>query len=153
MKRRIRTRMLVDPKLQGALLCRTLLYWFLCVTAVLLLAGVQAIWSSQEVSTPLLVSRVALAGGPALIASLLVLPLVAFDSVRFSNKFTGPMHRLRRCASDLADGKAVDPVVFREGDYWEDLAVQFNRLASEISQLRAEKAQPQDGEPAEAGRC
>ena len=153
MKRKFRTRMMVDPKLQGALLVRTVMYWVLCVTVVMVLAGLQAVWSSNGAPGPVLLSRTVLAFGPALIASLLVLPMVAFDSVRFSNKFAGPMHRLKRLARDLADGKPVEPVNFREEDYWKELADQFNRLAEEVTLLRKEREAGGREEPVEAANA
>ena len=138
MKKTFRSRLLIDSNLQGALLCRVMLYWFLCVFVMLVLAGLQALWSSPGVSSALLLSRAMLAFGPALIASLVVLPVVLFDALRFSHRIAGPMHRLKSVSRQLADGERVSPVKFRDGDYWNDLAEQFNRIGDELGRLRDE---------------
>ena len=63
-------------------------------------------------------------------ASLLLLPGVIFDLVRLSNRFAGPMFRLRRSMHDLAQGKPVDAVHFRHGDFWQEFADDFNTIAA-----------------------
>ncbi|MEM6331391.1 MAG: hypothetical protein AAF790_14250 [Planctomycetota bacterium] len=144
MRRANRFRLLIDPKLQGALLCRVVLYWCFCVFVVLVLAGLQTLWASPGADASVLLGRAVLAFGPALIASLIVLPVVLFDALRFSHRFAGPMHRLRGAAGRLADGESLPPVTFRKGDYWGELAEQFNRVSAEVDRLRA-------AAPAEAG--
>ena len=60
--------------------------------------------------------------GPVVIVSLLLLPLVIFDMIRFSNRFVGPLLRLRRSMRQLARGQRVEPLKFRSNDLWQDLA-------------------------------
>jgi nitrogen fixation/metabolism regulation signal transduction histidine kinase len=66
--------------------------------------------------------------GQALGASLLVLPLVLLDCLMFSNRLAGPVRRLHVAMKQLADGQAVRPLEFRRGDYYWDLAHEFNRI-------------------------
>jgi hypothetical protein len=70
--------------------------------------------------------------GPALIASMLVLPIVVVDVVRLSNKFAGPVHRMRRTIKQLADGRVVEPVCLRKEDFWYDFAEDFNRALARM---------------------
>lgn len=140
MQKALRIRKMVDPKLQGALLFRTLLYWVACVGVVLVLAALQVVWSGRDVEGSVLIGRAVMAFGPALIASFVVLPFIAFDALRFSNRFAGPMHRLRQQASRLAAGETVGPVTFREGDYWNELATSFNQIAAELAELREQSS-------------
>ncbi|MEM9185963.1 MAG: hypothetical protein AAGB00_05640 [Planctomycetota bacterium] len=140
MKRTFRTRLIVDGKVQGALLCRVLLYWCVCVAVVVMLAGFQAAWASRDAGWPLVLNRAMFAFGPSLIAALVLLPLLLFDATRFSLGFAGPMRRLRNEARRLADGEDVAPVTFRGGDYWNDLAGEFNRISDELRRLRAQQA-------------
>ncbi|MEM6798248.1 MAG: hypothetical protein AAF589_01920 [Planctomycetota bacterium] len=144
MKKAFRARLLIDPKLQGALLLRVVLYWCVCVLVVMVLASLQTLWSSPGAGTSVIFSRAMLAFGPSLIASLIILPIVLFDALRFSHRFVGPMHRLRTIAQTMADGKAAPSVKFRDGDYWCELADQFNRVGQELQRLRA------GSEPSEA---
>jgi hypothetical protein len=138
MSKSYRFKVLVDGRLQGALLGRVLFYWCLCVAGILLLAGIQAAWTGQQADWPVVINRVLLGFGPALIASVALLPLVLFDALRFSHRFAGPLTRLTKDAARLADGEDVPPVVFRKGDFWREYAMQFNRVAEEVRRLKAQ---------------
>jgi hypothetical protein len=83
--------------------------------------------------------------GPAAIASLLLLPLVTFDLLRLSNRFAGPMFRLRRSLHDLAQGRPVAEVRFRHGDFWQEFADDFNTVAA-----RAQEAEDLDTCPSDS---
>lgn len=149
MRRKFRTRLLVDGPLQGALVCRVMLYWSATAAVMLLLAGLQAAWANHGTTLPVLLNRASLAFGPALLASLVLLPMVLFDVLRFSHRFAGPMHRLRRETQRLADGESIKPIAFRPGDYWGDLAADFNRVADQLQALRATQAGGADPDPAD----
>lgn len=140
MPKHSRTKLLVDAPLQGALLCRVVMYWMVCLLVMLALVALQTAWSSEQVGWPVLSGRIAVAFGPAMIASLVLLPLVLFDALRFSHRFAGPLHRLTRELERLADGHTPGPVVFRKNDYWTGLATQFNRVTDEVHALRTADA-------------
>lgn len=142
MKRHTRTRLLVDPKVQGALLFRVVLYWCVSVAVVVMLAAVQVAWTVESAGWPVVFNRAALAFGPALIAAVALLPALLFDTLRVSSSFTGPMKRLRAEVRRLADGEQLEPIKFRGGDFWDDLAGEFNRLSEEITRLRKQQAAP-----------
>ena len=72
-------------------------------------------------------------------ASLVLLPAVIFDLLRLSNRFAGPMFRLRRSMHDLAQGRPVAAVRFRHADFWQEFADDFNTIAA-----RAEEAKSLD---------
>ncbi len=86
--------------------------------------------------------------GPAAIASFLLLPLVIVDIIRISNRFVGPLLRLRRSMRALARGEYVEPIEFRGNDFWYDFADEFNAVRARIMQLSAEnKSEIEDEEP------
>jgi len=70
--------------------------------------------------------------GPACVLSLILLPLVIVDILRFSNHFVGPLMRLRRSMRRLARGEHVDPIKFRGSDFWQDFADEFNAMLARI---------------------
>jgi hypothetical protein len=72
---------------------------------------------------------------PVLFAASLVLPLLLLDVLRISHRFAGPMYRLRNALRDAADGKQVPPVKFREGDFWCEMADEFNRVSARLRDL------------------
>lgn len=146
-----RTQIFVDPKVQGALLLRALLYWFYGTLAVVawilvwrvLYAGpARPFWTHFDE----LWSRMA----PAFVAVTLLMPIVMFDLVRLSNRFTGPLFRMRGSMRQLARGERVQPLQFREGDFWHDVAEEFNAMADYVQRLRDAQA-AQDGDLVTAG--
>jgi signal transduction histidine kinase len=70
--------------------------------------------------------------GPALIASILLLPLIVVDIVRMSNRFVGPLVRLRRSMRQLAQGEHVEPITFRDDDFWKEFADEFNAVLARV---------------------
>lgn len=136
-----RKRLFVDPHVQGALILRVVGYWFYCLLTM---------------ATALLVLRVFYGParlfdwkmvdfwhwyGPAAVASLLLLTLVVIDTIRMSNRFVGPLHRLRCEMRHLAAGEAAQPVRFRDGDYWQEFADEFNAVVQRIELLEAQASQ------------
>jgi len=74
---------------------------------------------------------------------------VIVDVVRLSNRFTGPLLRLRRSMRALARGEQVEPIRFRDNDFWHDFAEEFNALAARFRHQAAALAAAGDGHQAE----
>ena len=134
----IRSRLFVDWKVQGTLIGRAVLYWLVCLTAITLWL---LCW--QVLSGPIRPFRAHFAElwahfAPAFVASLLLVPLVIFDVVRMSNRFAGPMLRLRRSMRDLAAGLPVEPLRFRRDDFWREFADEFNAVAAQVQRRKPE---------------
>lgn len=138
MDRAKRKTLLIDARVQVPLLWRVTLYWLLGVTAMGVMVGVQVMLSSDSASADVLVSRTLLAFGPALVASMFVLPMMLFDCVRFSNRWAGPMYRLRGKFKQLADTGACERIEFRKDDFWYELGEQFNRVAERLQERERE---------------
>lgn len=137
-----RRRFFVDFKVQGALLLRSVSYWGFCLLSITVML---IIW--RVVSGPQQMFRDHLAEvwqrfAPALVASLLLLPLVLMDTVRLSNRFAGPVFRLRRSMKALVRGEKVQPIHFRDGDFWHDLADDFNILATRLTIVPGQATAP-----------
>jgi methyl-accepting chemotaxis protein len=135
MKKPKRSKMFVDHQVQGRLLRRVVAYWCMALVVMGGLAFVQILFESRQAPLPIVLNRTLLAFGPALIAGIVVLPLILIDAMRFSNKFAGPIHRFRREMKRLADGESYDTITFRPGDFWSELATEFNRLAERLEKL------------------
>jgi len=78
--------------------------------------------------------------GPALSATLILLPIVMMDALRMSNKFVGPVMRLRGGLRDLAEGRPAQPLNFRDDDFWRDMATDFNRAAAHVARAAADRS-------------
>lgn len=61
-------------------------------------------------------------------AAAVVLPFYLWGLVRLSHRFAGPVTRLKRVMQVAADGGPVDPVHFRNDDFWQELATAYNSL-------------------------
>lgn len=127
-----RRQLFVDPRVQGALVLRTVLYWIMCVTAITLMLLCWRIVTGPARMFYTHFEDMWFHFGPALVASFLVLPLVIYDVVRMSNRFCGPLFRLRRCLRALARGEPVAPISFRDGDFWPEIAQEFNALLARV---------------------
>ena len=132
-----RKQLLVEPKVQSALLVRCAVYWFLFAMAI-----IQLTLSWQIAKGP---------DGPFLshfdfvklwhdnsvvaIAGLLMLPVVLLDTAFISNRIVGPLVRVRNSIQRLAAGETVQPIEFRKNDYFRGLANDLNALAARVRLL------------------
>ncbi len=139
-KKKMRKRLFVDLKVQGALVLRVVSYWIVCVTTLALMLLCWQILTGPAQMFHAHLDEMWGYCGPALAASFVLLPLVLVDVVRLSNRFAGPLLRLRRSMRELARGEQVEPLEFRDGDFWQGLAGEFNAVAARLQ-----------GQPEEAG--
>ncbi len=146
----LRKQLFVDPKVQGALVLRVILYWAFCLITITIMLLCWRILTGPARLFYTHFNDLWFFYGPALIASLLVLPLVVIDSLRLSNRFVGPLMRLRRSMRDLTRGERVEPIRFRDDDFWHDFAEEFNVLAAHVQgDSPAAKPEAEDETPAE----
>ncbi len=139
---RKRKQLFVDPKVQGALILRIVLYWIVCVVAITLALLCWRIITGPARMFYLHFDDMWFHFGPALVASFLLLPLVIYDVVKISNRFCGPLFRMRRSMRELARGEHVDPISFRDGDFWPEIAQEFNALLACTQRGGAAAASP-----------
>jgi len=142
-----RRRLFIDRPIQTALLLRATSYWAVCLLVQVLMivffsvvtsapdrfyARIDELWTHLQLS---------------IIAAVLVLPLLLFDIVKLSHRWVGPVHRLRTSLQALSRGEPVTPIRLREGDFWQELAGDFNVVAAELSQHRGQEASVSAGAP------
>ena len=83
--------------------------------------------------------------GPFLLVLVFMLPVFIVDTIKLSHRFAGPIYRLRQTIRSMARGGAYTPVKFRDFDFWQGLAEDFNQMIERI----IDKKQPAKSEPAE----
>lgn len=81
---------------------------------------------------------------PALLFLLLLLPILAWDAIRFSHRLVGPLVRFRKTIQDLTDGQAVRPIKLREGDFLDELRDDFNRMLEALQRQGIPVLKPTD---------
>ena len=136
----------IDREVQGALAFRVAYYWVLCVWGMFcLLAGFPIVfaWISQSPDATnawAIIHTTWLSFRLPLVASFFVVPFLIRDVIRVTHRHVGPIYRLRNALRDLADGKQVSAMQFRDRDMWGDLAEEFNRVATELQDARRTQA-------------
>ena len=133
-----RKRVLVDVRFQGGLCLRVFFYWTCCLFTVatmfsgkhLLVGGLDggdsfllAIWNQY---------------GKILATSFVILPILLLDLLIVTNRYAGPLARVRQAMSKLASGQEVAPVRLRPNDELGSFASDFNTIAQQLAELRIE---------------
>jgi hypothetical protein len=136
----LRQQLLIDEQVQGSLLRRTALYSGACaVYFIVILVFTESMSNPDEHFSAGLFRCLdeSIYWAPGL---MLLAPVIAYDMLRLTNRFAGPFFRLRREMTRLIDGESIDPLSFRDGDYWIEVADIFNEIRDELMELREENA-------------
>ena len=137
-KKSMRKHLFVDPKVQGALIARVVMYWIISVTTIALMLLCWNMIAHPARMLHVQFNDMWFFYGPAAIASFVLLPVVIADVIRISNRFVGPLLRLRRSMRALARGEHVAPIEFRNNDFWREFADEFNAVRARIIELSAD---------------
>lgn len=148
-KKHLRKQLFVDPKVQGTLVARVILYWVFSLITLTLMLLIWRILTGPARMFYTHFDDMWFFYGPALVASLLLLPLVVLDIIRVSNRFVGPLLRMRRSMRALARGEHVAPIRFRKGDFWTDFAEEFNTVIARVQNETQAPQPPREEEPEE----
>ena len=139
MSRKMRRQHWVDSRVQGTLVRRVLLHWcaffgvtLMCFSLMHLLLGTPDQSVLHRISSP--GSSLMLIG----VIMVALFPAFALDTIRFSNRFVGPVARLRRYMRELAAGEPVNSLAFRDNDFWAEVADEFNSVARLVSEQARE---------------
>lgn len=144
-----RSRTLVDTEVQGGLIRRVAIHWvvfFICNSIALvfwvrLFEQPDGQWSDTVGDT---VRRFL----PFFVVTVALIPAFVWDTLKLSHRFAGPITRLRNALKDLKDGRSIAPLKFRENDFWQEIAANFN----EAMRLRGEFTEQDDAAAAESGK-
>jgi hypothetical protein len=147
MNRPRRTALLIDRQVQGVLLLRIILYWMFCFVSLSAILICWEVFTGPSQRMIDLVSKLYFRYGPVLSASFILLPIVLLDVIRVSNRFVGPVARLRQGLLDVAEGRPAQPLNFRDDDFWRDLANNFNRAVARFAREASERSSPTEEMP------
>jgi hypothetical protein len=87
---------------------------------------------------------------PALICLCMLMPLMAYDAIRFSHRLVGPLVRFRRAMEAISAGQAIRPIKLREGDFLNELRDDFNKMLEALQKQGVPVLLPNDGPDAAA---
>lgn len=136
---RLRKKNFVDSTVQGALLRRIVFHWvaFFVVTAMSVimlqsLLGDPSMTLGERIQHQ--ISEFTLIG----IVLFCLFPVFLLDTVRFSNRFVGPIGRLRRHLKQLGNDRNTEHCKFRGDDFWTEAATEFNVVADLVKEQEEE---------------
>jgi hypothetical protein len=69
---------------------------------------------------------------------LAMIPMFLRDTMKLSNRFAGPMFRLKTSLGCLMSGEQHLPIKFREEDRWREAASDFHQVLERVERLQAE---------------
>ena len=128
----------VDNQVQGALLRRIFSHWFM----FFFVAGISVIMLQTllgDSNVPVWDRLKHQTGEFTFFALVMValFPVFILDTIRFSNRFVGPIGRLRRHLQQLASGDTSE-CKFRGDDFWIEAAEEFNTVAALVKNQQQE---------------
>ena len=137
-KRKQRKQNYIDGHVQGALLRRIVFHWIaFFVVAALSIILLQTLLGDPSLS---IAQRMREEVGEFTFMGIVMLalfPAFMLDTIRFSNRFVGPIARVRRHLRQLGEGN-TERCSFRTNDFWTELANEFNLAAEQVEKLQEE---------------
>ncbi|CAD75426.1 MAG TPA: hypothetical protein DDX19_23545 [Rhodopirellula baltica] len=79
---------------------------------------------------------------PFFLISVALIPAFVLDTLKLTNRFAGPIMRLRTEILNAAEGRPVKRLSFRTNDFWKDVADSFNSMAQRTGLLSDADAEP-----------
>ncbi|GAA5506613.1 hypothetical protein [Novipirellula caenicola] len=137
-----RKHVIADPHVQGAILRRVALYAFAAILYYSVVFCCTVFLSDRDgTSTDRMIECLddAITWIPGL---FVILPIAAYDLLATTNRFAGPICRLRGELQRLIAGESPRPLNFREHDHWSEIAELFNEVRAELLVLREESKNP-----------
>lgn len=135
-----RCRLFVDKEVQTGILKRIVIYWLFSVLFITLpVAFVYTIFDSSRLWITHYVD-VWKQHWPLFATMTLMVPFAFYDFLKYSNRFVGPIYRLRTELKRIDTTGELRSIKFRDKDFWSDLATGFSRLTLRISELEKKLA-------------
>jgi nitrogen fixation/metabolism regulation signal transduction histidine kinase len=131
---------------QGALVRRLVLHWSAFVAVASVVAFCLQVLSNPFRPLEQHFQELWWTHGPFLMVMFFMLPVFIVDTIKLSHRFAGPIYRLRNTVRSLAQGERFQPIKFREFDFWQGLAEDFNAMMARFSGEANEAEKPAESE-------
>jgi methyl-accepting chemotaxis protein len=124
-----RRKALVDPEVQGGILRKIAVHWvvFFVCNALALMIWIR-LFEQPDVGWSQTFGDTVRRFLPFFIITLALIPAFVWDTLKLTNRFAGPILRLRSALKDASAGRAVVPLHFRSNDFWKEIAQNFNSV-------------------------
>ena len=128
----------IDSHVQGSLLRRICFHWIIFfVVAAASIILLQTLLGDPSKSMVERMQQEATEFTFMGIVMLSLFPAFMLDTIRFSNRFVGPIARVRRHLRQLSEGDTAT-CSFRDNDFWAELAEDFNKAAGLVERQKLE---------------
>lgn len=144
-----RSKLYVDAQVQGTIVRRVITYWVYCLAFLVFPLFIGVTFSNPNLFFFEQLEKVWTQNWPMLLGMACMLPFFVFDSVKLTNRFSGPVLRFRHNLQRLAEGEQVQPMFFREDDFWQEMALDFNRVIDRINNAENGNTDFSDGSDCE----
>ena len=134
----------VDPQVQGALVKRLVKHWIGFFSVAALIAFCLQVLANPFRPFDQHLEQLWWTHGPFMLVLVFLLPVFVVDTIRISNRFAGPIYRLRQTIRSLSQGEPHKPLKFRDFDFWQGLAEDFNQMVDRLRNDEAETAEDAD---------
>jgi hypothetical protein len=142
MKKNKRRTVLVDKTTQVAIVKQSLLHWlYHSLVTIVFLAILQFVLGGMFKPWDEIWQSIWPIAASVYLSLFVLLPVFVLSSFKLSNRFAGPIGRVRRALRDIAAGKPYVPLQVRDGDFWPEIAQEFNAA---VEVLLRKKAVDQD---------
>ncbi len=134
----------IDPNVQGALTRRIIFHWLVFMVVTSAVAFVVQVLADPFRGLTSHFKDLWWTQGPFLLVMLFMLPVFVMDAVKLSHRFAGPVFSLRRAMQAVVAGEKPRKLKFRQSDFWQDLAEDYNGLLSKLGAVSDEPSQTAD---------
>lgn len=130
--------MLIEQDVQIGLILRAVLYGTACMTYFTVIQYFTQSASLPGASTWQIILSLTDEAIYWIPGFFMLGPLMVYDMLKITNRVAGPIFALRRQMTCLYQQQPGRSLAFRNDDYWDSLAAEFNQVREELLQLRSE---------------
>jgi hypothetical protein len=123
----------VGERVQTVLAVRAATHWLLCLTVVFVSIFLAHLFTNPELGLAGNWQGTWVLMGPPLVMSVCFLPWVVIDNLKLSNRFSGPIVKIRTELGRLRDGEELRPITLRKHDFFGEVADEINAIAASNS--------------------
>jgi hypothetical protein len=118
-----------DPEVQGSVIRKITIHWmiFFGCNVLALLIWVR-LFEQPDATWEQTFSDTLYRFLPFFVVTLALIPAFVWDTLKLTSRFAGPILRLKEALAEASQGRTVPPLRFRDNDFWQEIAENFNLL-------------------------
>ena len=126
MKQHPRKQLLVNDSVQLPIVLRVITYWASCMVFITCPLTLARVYAEPDVFILSQLLHVVTSYWPLYATMTTLLPFAIYDSLKLSNRFAGPIYRMKTTLQRFNEGEAYQQIQLRATDFHKDLATELN---------------------------